>query len=143
MLLSWSFLHALCDPQGQTKSQSGYGQSEGVSLKNADGKCRHADLFQPVRDSFQHTSVLRKTLSCFTASVHMLPPCVLRSGATAGELPCPAACDLLRVRCQRAGTPPRPVGLPPLARTECRIVRQQSSAVPNIFSKKRATQCRP
>ena len=50
----------------------------GLSLEDADGTCRHAHFFQPVRDPLQHTSVLRKTLSCFTASVHTLPPCVIR-----------------------------------------------------------------
>lgn len=52
------------------------------SLWTVPGRCRRhmppRSFFQPVRDPLQHTSVLRKTLSCFTASVHTLPPCVIR-----------------------------------------------------------------
>lgn len=39
-----------------------------------------------------HSIPLTYTISIFTASVHTLPPCLLRPAATAGELPCPAAC---------------------------------------------------
>lgn len=62
MLLSLPFLHAFCEPQGQAKRQRGYDQSESVPLKNTDGECRHADFFQPVRDSFQHHFILFSTV---------------------------------------------------------------------------------
>lgn len=54
------------------------------------------------RDPVFHSIPLAYMISIFTASVHTLPPCLLRPGATAGELPCPAACGLRRVDCQKA-----------------------------------------
>lgn len=44
------------------------------------------------RDPVFHSIPLAYMISIFTASVHTLPPCLLRPAATAGELPCPAAC---------------------------------------------------